>query len=373
MMMWLWLLSAQAQSVPTPSYAAVSVAAAQQLGVEVALTEELHQACELIYSRKYPEAKKLLGDLTLKYPDLGIGPIGEAIIYQSLMFENEDYRYERQYQQAAAAAQLQIEAGLQHPGREALEYFFLSGIQGLDAVQSMRKVDVLPALNKAFDAMHSLEKVREYAPTFTDLKLCDGMFIYWRSVIATSSKLLPDGTDRRAEGIELIKQAEKEANFLGPGSSLALAYSYIESHNYKLAVERCQFLRAHYPDNLLNNMTLARVYSSLRHYDDAIAIYEEIKLRVSSNQRVYFEEGVVYSRMGRYTEAKASYLVYIKFPDVPINERSSTQYRLGLVCGQLKQLDEAHYWYEEAIKTNGNNAAKKAIDRMDRAAAGASK
>lgn len=347
-------------------YAAASYRAAEQLKVEVQLADQVHQVCELIYQRKYPEAKKSLDAISVQYPTLGMGPLGQALIYQALMFENYDYRYEKQYQGAYDATLQQLDKGMNLPGNEALEYMVMAAIRGVDAIHVMRKGQFVSALNKAFDAMKALDQLRALAPELPDLKLADGMYLYWRSIVTLSSKLLPDFPDKRAEGLADMREAEVEGYFVGPAASLSMAYSYIEERKLRDARDKCLYTRMSYPDNVINNMTLGRIYTSQRRFEDALRVYAEVKEDAHNNQRVYYQEGLVYYRMARYDDAVRVLRVYLGFDEVPKATRSAAQYRLGTVYLKQNKTEEARHAFQDAVKTNGNESARRALARMDK-------
>ena len=345
-------------------FAAASYRAAEALGIEVELADAVTKVCELLYTRNYPDAKKYLDEISQKYPTLGLGPLGHALIYQALMFENYDYRYEKQYRQAYDSTRAQLDKGLKTDGNEALENIVLTGILGVEAIHVMRKGEFVAAVGKALEAMKALENVRKKAPTLPDLKMVDGLYMYWRSAVSLSSKAIPDFPDRRAEGIALMQEAEKSAYYVGPASSLALAYSYIEERQLKLALDRCLLVRVKYADNVINNMTLGRIYTSMKRYDDAIRVYEEVKKDASSNQRVYYQEGLVFYYMQRYPDALKAFQTYVGFKEVPTDARATAWYRIGVVYSKQHKPTEAIAAHSQAVKLNDHEGAKRAIARI---------
>ncbi|MFN7143566.1 MAG: tetratricopeptide repeat protein, partial [Myxococcota bacterium] len=350
-------------TLDTPVAVSSEVAAAA-LGTDVPRVEATRAAIELLYQRRYKEARKAFDALTARYPTSGIGPLGAALIWQGLMFENFDFRYEGQYRVAYDAARAQLAAGAKEPGNDALEAFIGAGLQGLDAIWALRKGEVLTALDRAISGMRGLERTKALAPAFKDALLGDGMYLYWRSVVTRSSRLLPDFPDRRAEGLALMKRAEAESVFLGAGASLSLAYAYIEERQLAHALDRSLAIRMRYADNVMNNMTLGRVYTSLRRYDDALRVYDEVLADEPKNQRVHYFRGVVLARTGRYAEAARAYHHYVGFREVPGPLRSQAWYRLGTVYEQLGDPRRAHAAFEQAVATGGNEAARRALDRM---------
>jgi tetratricopeptide (TPR) repeat protein len=345
-------------------YESKSYLAATALKSDVTMIDEGRLAVEAVYLRDYKQAKKRFDDLGKAYPTTGLGPLGSALLYQALMFENFDFRYEKQYRHAFEGTKAQLDKGRAKPGDEALESFVQASLYGVDAIHLMRKGEYLAAINRGVEATKALETTRKLAPDFSDAALGDGLYLYWRSAVTRNSKMLPDFPDKRAEGVELMKKAEREAAFLGPGATLALTYSYIEERNLRHALDRSLLIRLSYPDNIVNNMTIGRIYTSLRRYDDALRIYDEILVDDKDNQRSHYHRGVVLARLARYPESQKAYETYLGFKDLTKEARGQTYYRLGALHVRQKQTDKAEAYFKQAIATNGNEAAKRALDRL---------
>lgn len=351
-------------SVVSRPYHADSYRAAEVLRSDVKMLDASRAAVELVYQRRYKEARVALDGISRKYPTTGLGPLGLVIVYQALMFENFDWRYEKQYLIAFKQVREQLDAGMAQAGDEAFEHFVLAGALGIDAIHTMRKGDYLAALNRAFEALKSLERTKAAAPGFADAALGDGLYLYWRSVVSQHSKLLPSFDDKRDAGIALMKKAETDAFLLGPASTLALAYSYIEERKLDGALERCLQARLAYPDNVVNNMTLGRIYTSLRRYPDALHVYDEILEDAPDNQRAHYHRGVVLGRMKRLDEARRAYETYLTFKDVPKEARGQALYRIGALYLREDQRQKAETYFQQAVQTSGNEAAKRALERM---------
>lgn len=360
-----WILAALAET-PEVGVSEEVTRAATQLGVDVELAGACVQTVELIYERKYPEAKRYIDEVQAYWPGVGIAPFGAALMYQALMFENFDFRYERQYTLAAEAATEELRRGLSTPGNDVLERFFLAAIQGIDAIHALRKGEYLAALNKAIAGMGDLKKVEETAPDFVDARLGDGLYLYWRSAITEQSSALPDFPDQRAAGVDAMKDVEKNGIFLRFGASLSLAYAYLEQKDYKLALDRCLYIRARYPGNVVNNMTLGRVYTALKRPNDALRIYDEILAAYPENQRSWYHKGVVYTELGRYPEAQAALETYLRFTEPPSDARAQAHFRLGIAQAHQGQTDQARQSFEASIRQDATNPhARQALTRLN--------
>src|SRR5690606_28993051 len=138
-------------------------------------------------------------------------------------------------------------AALAIPGNEGWEHFLMAGVAGIEAIHTMRKESYLPALQLAFEAMDHVQRSKEAAPAFVDLLLADGMYNYWRTVVTMSTPLLPDFGDHRVEGIEQMQKVEIEGVFLGPPTTLALAFTWIEERKHRNALIACLKNQRAYP------------------------------------------------------------------------------------------------------------------------------
>ncbi len=343
------------------AWTAQTTALAEVLRIDVAFADRCRRAVEFIYARKYKEAKRELEALTVEFPTTGIGPAGMAVIYQALMFENFDFRYEREYKAAHAAALAQISAGLLSPGNEAIEYFLQAGMAGIEGIHSMRRGQFLAAIGNGYDCISSLAEAKRAAPAFIDPLMGDGMYMYWRTVVARKTALIPDGTDEREAGKELIRKVEKDGLLMGPAATLALTYSYIEDNDLRNALGRVMYGRLKYPDNVINNLTAGRVLTTLGRYDDAVKMYGEVLRAAPDNERAHYHLGVVHSRTRAFAEAEASFKRYVGFPAVQPEYRGQAWYRLGLLYARESRVEDARAAYTEAVRVSQNEAAKKAL------------
>lgn len=347
---------------PLPSRPSTEQAAAM-LRIPVDLLVRSQQACELLFGRHYREAKAGFDSISVSYPTSGVGPLGIAILYQALMFENFDWKFDAQFRAASAQTRAQLERGLDEPGAEPLEHFVLAGVGGLDAVHSLRKGDYLSALGSALVAMRALQQTEAEAPDFPDPRIGDGMYEYWRTVVTAASDILPNFPDRREDGIRHLMQAESGGVLLGPGASLVLAYAYIEEHDLPRALRSVDVNVTRYPDCVVNNLTRGRILTSLRRYDEALAVYDRVIAQNVQNERAWYFRGIVLARLGRTPEAMTAWTTYLAFPSPPPEYKAETWYRLGIARQRSSDPDGARAAFELGAKL-GNQAAKNALDGL---------
>lgn len=337
---------------------------AEALKLDPDFVNGVHQGLELLYLRKYTECRDHFRALEQKYPGTAVAAVADTLVWQALMLENFDLRFDKQYQVSSKEAKSGLEAALAQPGGDAWEHVLLGGIVGIEAIHAMRKTQLLGALQLALSAMDHIGKARQAAPEFTDLALADGMYNYWRSVVTMSSNVLPDFDDRRAEGIEQMQTVESAGVFLAPLATMALAFTWIEENDYKRAINACIRNKKAYPDNIVNNLITGTTWVSMKRYDNALGAFDEV-LRVDpANKRVRYWRGVTHLKAGNLAEAETEFKKYLESDYMEDYQKANAHYRLGQVYFRQKRYADSFAAYKLAEKTNGHKGAKKAMDRM---------
>ena len=214
---------------------------------------------DALYKRDNKGIHGILDDARKKFPDSGIAPTGKALLWQMLMLENFDFKYEKQYKFSFQVAKQELQLASMAPGNEAWEAFLLGALLGVDAIHEMRKERWLTALNRGYEGIQQIEEAKNRAPEFVDARLGDGLWLYWRSLLAMNIPAIPDFADERVKGIEMMQLAEREGVFLRPAASHALTYTWIEESKLTLAESTAVRLSKKYPDNIINLQVLGRV------------------------------------------------------------------------------------------------------------------
>jgi tetratricopeptide (TPR) repeat protein len=338
--------------------------AAEALHVQPAFAHGVQTGLDLVYRRDYSGARDHFAGLDAAFPDTVSRSLGDVVVWQALMLENFDYRYDKQYWTASKQARADLAKAEGIPGNEAWEALVRATVVGIESIHTMRQESYLPALQLAFQSMNAIEACRAAAPEFVDLKLADGIYNYWRTVVTMQSKLLPDFGDHRVEGIEQMRLVEQHGVFIAPLASLALAYTWLEEGDAEKALAATQVNRARYPDNVINNTMAGMVLHQLRRYDEAITAYDRILAADPKNDRVHYWRGVTFLKTSRLAEAETELKRYLESAFLDKWQRSYGLYRLGQVQGRLEHYAEAMKYYQEAIAIDGNKSAKTARDRL---------
>jgi tetratricopeptide (TPR) repeat protein len=337
---------------------------AKELGVPFPFVQGVQQGMALLFLREYGNARAHFIALEERYPGTAVASVGQVLVWQGLMLENFDFKYDKQYQVALKAALKELKRVKKVSGSDGWEELLFAGMIGVDAIHSMRREKYIQALSRAFEAMEHISAAKEAAPNFPDLRLADGMYAYWRSIITLSIKGLPDYGDDRLSGIEHMEYVRDNGVFLAAPASLGLTYTWLEERRYKRAIKEGERNRAAYPDNIINNLVVARSYIKVKKYKRAIAILDHIQQVDSKNDRAHYYKAVALGREKRWDESVLSLQRYLKAPYLePIHE-AAAQYRLGRIYLNRKDYKAAESAFHRAVKLTKHAGAKKALNTI---------
>jgi len=345
-------------------YPATVVRSAKALNVDVAMLNQAYVGVQALYARDYKKAKSTFDGFDAKYPGTGIAAMGSVLVWQALMLENFDFKYESQYQVSYRLARQQLEQSLQVPGNEAWEQFLLGGLLGIDAIATMRKGDFGKALNRGYEAMKSIDRCKELAPDFVDARLGDGLYQYWRSVVTLNSKVLPSFGDHRAQGIAAMQDVEASGTFLGPAATLSLVFTWLEEVEYKKALASALVNYRAYPSNVINDLVVGRTYYYVRDYANSERVFHEVQQIAPDNNYVYYNLAALYMRTKDYAHAQEAIDKYLTF-DLADDFRALAWYKKGNIHYAQKQYTDAEAAYKQALKLDGGlKGAKAGLERV---------
>jgi tetratricopeptide (TPR) repeat protein len=342
-------------------------AGAKQMSMSLAFIDYARSGLDLLYKRQYRDVRGYFAELEEVYPGTAVSSIADMLVWQSVMLENFDFRHDAQYKAASEAAERKLTAALEVPGNESWEHFMLAGVVGIESIHAARQGRYLPALTLAFKAIDHVEKVRENSPDFVDLKLADGLYNYWRTVLTKKSKALPDFGDKREEGITQVQDVEDNGIFLAPPATLSMAFTWIEERDYAKAVASCERNQAKYPNNLINELMLGITRLYQRDYDGSLTALDHVLELDKKNKRARYYKGLALFRSGQIEPSMVEFETYLASDYLEDYQRAAAHYRMGAALYKLDRYDEAETAYKAAVKINGHSSAKASLDQMKKA------
>lgn len=352
------------QELATLPFAPVVYRGAGQINMPPEFVYDVREGLELVYKRDYQAARDYFRDVEERFPHTGLGPVSDVLVWQALMLENFDFKFEKQYWVSSAEARTALTTALTVEGGEAWEYFLMAGVAGIEAIHTMRRSQYIKALQLAFEAIGHVNKVRELAPNFVDLALADGMYNYWRTVVTLNSKLLPSFGDHRAEGIAQMRLVEQGGIFLSAPTTLAMVFTWQEENDMKEALSSCVKNYRRYPNNIINNLVMGSTYIYTRRTKLALETFDRISSADPKNHRVKYWRGVALHRSGQYATALNSFEEYLAGEHLEDYQVAYSYYRIASTYRRMKEFAKAEDYYKRAIKVNGHKSAKSGLDSL---------
>ncbi len=339
--------------------------AAEALGMDAATVQQLYDGIDRLYLRDYAGARDTWAALEAADPRTPIVDVGQVLIYQALMMENFDFAYDAQYQHHAQLAEDKLLKALQVPGHDAFETFLLAGVTGIEGIHVMRKGEFVGAFARGVEALRVVEDCKALAPDFVDPILADGIYNYWRTAVAQSTRLIPSFGDKRALGISQMQEAARGALWVGPSANLAIAYAYIEERDFAQALIYLERNRQLYPDNVINLLLQARVYLGLKDPESAQTLVDTVARVSPENQRRHYFQATIFLAQDKLDEGLVSIDTFLGLP-LEDDIRAAGLSRKGDILLRVEDYAAAEAAYEEAVRLTGFKPAKKQLKRMDR-------
>ncbi len=336
---------------------ALHAQASSQASSQPALTELEKQGVigrDLIMGRKYDEALTHFKKIETDYPDSTLGTFGQMAVWQSKMFENFDFKYDKEYLDLSAKNKGIVDQVLKNPDSTAWDLFLAGASAGIRGFYLMRKDQVFKALGDANTARKALEKTLQKDSNFADVYLGLGMFDYWRSVFTNRFKFLPFFSDKRAQGLAQVEKAMKEGRIVNTLAQASLAFCYYEGRQNSKAIVLLNDLLKKYPDNVIFKNILGDIYASQRNFVEAHKMFDAVLTAYPDINLPRFFKAKTFFMAGNYAEARKWYEEFIARKPTPewASYAVADLGRLDLREGKEK---EAYDRFKEALHLYGDN------------------
>ena len=331
------------------------------VGLDPYFVHDARKGLHEIFLRDYKAARATFFKLGNDYPGWGIGPVGEVLVWQALMLENFDFRFEVQYQSALRKSQAELSTALQTPGNDAWEAFLMAGVLGIDSIHTMRHEEWMKALSRGYEAMKMVARVKELAPDFADIRLGDGLFNYWLSVVSRATKAMPDTPDNRVEGVADMRRVEAQGIFLSAPATLALTFTWLEERANGMALKSAMKNHKAYPDNVINNLVLGRVQMYNKQYAASEATLKQVQTVDPKNRRSHYYLARLYLRWKKTDQAIASLDKYLSFSGLDKRDIAVAHYYRGIAFARKQDWDAAEAAFKESWKVGKLERSKKRI------------
>ncbi|MEC8193706.1 MAG: hypothetical protein VX127_13280, partial [Myxococcota bacterium] len=194
------------------------------------------------------------------------------------------------------------------------------------------------------------------------------LYNYWRTVITRSTKGLPDFADKRMLGIEQLRTVQEEGIFLAPAATFALTFTWLEEGALKRATNSA--LRNHqaYPNNVVNNLQLGRLYMYRRNYVESERFFKMVIATAPENRRAHYYLTRMLVRQKRLADAEMHINTFLAF-ELTKRERANGLLLKSQIFYRRKEWNTAESLAREAWKVGKLKRAKNRIAKISRARA----
>lgn len=261
----------------------------------VQLTAELEQqqviarkVQELLFQGRYDMAQREIEQFMVRWPGNITGYFGMMVLYQLRNFENFDARFDELYQPWHDPGRKRAKEIFKDRDARTWDLFIAGGVLAVSGLQQFNAGNTFRALRDGLTAIQALKRALHKAPDWVDPHYGLGMYNYWRSVFTNRWTFLPFFPDRRAQGIEAIKQAVASGIYVGELAQASLSWIYYNEEKYAEAHQLNEPLLKKYPDNIILRLLKGHISGKLKRYEQAHREYERVLKSNSELTKVYF-------------------------------------------------------------------------------------
>lgn len=309
---------------------------------------------ELIFERRYDDALKLFQDFEKKYPDSPLGPFGRMVVYEVQMLEREDFSLQKEFLEAAKRGEKKVDKIMQFYRPAPKDIFYSGALIGLNGFFNARKGNWWKAYLKGNKSRQIFNSIIKKEPLFIDSMFGVGMYIYWRSVFTNRLKFLPFFSDKRQEGINIVKMVAKSGYLARELAKVNLGIIYLEEKHYDDALNVFKEYSKKYPKNVMLHILSGKTLLAAKRYSESIGKFKKVmELDASLYKPRYFMgmAAALGSDKGKFGEGERDLIIFLEKSDDNI-WKSYAYYWLGMIMEKRKDNKSARDYYKKAYELN---------------------
>ncbi len=227
----------------------------------------------------------------------------------------------------------------------------------------------ISSLQYARTAFKAFQYLQEIVPDFPDLKLAEGLKLYYSAylpeaypVVKTVSWFLPEGD--KEKGIAFLNDAAGISIFAGAEALYFLGNININyEHDYEEAADHFEKLYQTYPNNNYYARLLVKSYYKMQRYDNAMQTIDETLQRWSKHnlafhkvlkEELYFWKGRILLRRDRADAASEFFIKAWHLGSELANSKhrkyyTASSFYAGKALSAMGKKSEAKHYYEAVL------------------------
>ncbi len=342
-------------------------------------------AVDSIYNFNPEAADDILQPWEKRYPEHPIWILFEGMkFWWEILSDLEDTSHDEQFYHMMKKADYESTRLLRNNSSHADGLIIKAISNGYLARQHANREGWLSSLNYGRKAMNSHEYLMELQPGLDDLKLAEGLKLYYLEylpkaypIVKTVSWTLPDGN--KVQGLKLLREASEEAIFARAEATYFLGnINHNYEKDYKSATKSFEKLNSKYPNNNYYLRLLVKNYYRMNQYNEALQVIDSAfarwELHSLPHKKILQEElftwkGRILEQQGNDSEALTSYSRAFELSkELPQTKNRSFYVISGYHAGKLfhknERFKEAKTCLRHASEANTEPAYRKRAQEL---------
>lgn len=247
-----------------------------------------------VYNLEFERAEEDFRQLVRMNP---VNPAGHFLLamvdWWRILVDLEDERYDVRFLSALDRVVDLCDSLLDVRENDMTAIFFKGGAIGFQGRLLFHRNDYLEAASAGRKALPLVQTAMELDPRNYDILLGSGIYNYYAEVIPEQYPFvkplmlfIPPGD--RKKGLEQLALASERAMYASVEATYFLLQAYyFHERDYVKALGIAQKLHGRFPNNMLFHRYVGRAYVSMGNWEEATAVFKEIRARAEKGQRGY--------------------------------------------------------------------------------------
>jgi len=265
------------------------------------LPADMHEiavkSIDMVFREDFRGAEAEAQKLIRAYPDHPAGYFFMAAAADAWMLRHQSNRREAEFYRFCDQAIERAEKVLVGNPSDEWARFFLGGADGYKGTYEVRYERYITGFRFGWKGVSVFLKMASEGSKNPDIQFGIGTYDYWRSALMKLLWFMPGVEDKRAVGIEKLREVRRNGVYTKTPASMVLIDIYINENRFQDALTVADDMIRAYPRALVFQWGRAQALQGLKRHEDAVAAYRKIFTRCENDPNSNFYN-LVQARMG---------------------------------------------------------------------------
>lgn len=264
---------------------AVNAQMAQRVYGNAELDSLLRLGIDLTLQHDYDGARGVFRTMTQRYPDDPAGPVFEAGVIQTMSMDYEEFLPGEEFDSLITLAKEKAESAIDDFPDSGWPHLLLGTALGSEAFTRAQEGDWFSAATLGLSSASSFETALEHDSALVDAFAGIGTYYYWKTRRIQFLTWLPFVSDRREEGIALLRRCADQGVYNQFAAMSSLVGVLNDSEDYEGSIAVANLALAKYPRNRIFLWGLATALERSHRPEEALAAYNRLLSAIASDKR----------------------------------------------------------------------------------------